>query len=87
MTLSTLFSVLFFPLGMHHKSKAYIYGRSEKKRLAAVHKSNQFIAAAMTTSKRTQNLSTLHCIVLVLVLVLYTALSFAQNANCSCACV
>ncbi len=75
-----MFSI-FFPLGMHLKSKAYIYGRSEKKRLAAVHKSNQFIAAAMTTS------NTIPFLIILSVLVLYTALSFAKNANCSCACV
>ncbi len=78
----TLCSVLFFPLGMHHNNaKAYIYGRNEIKRLAAVHNSNQFIAAAMTTS------NTIPFFICISVLVLYIALSVAQKANCSCACV
>ncbi len=46
----------------------------KKKRLAAVHESNQFIEAAMTTS----NTNTISFLIIFSVLVLYTALSFAK---------
>ncbi len=59
--------VLFVTLGMkRNNAKAYIYGLAEEKRVAAVRNSNQYIAAAMSTSNTTPFfiIITLHCIVI-----------------------